>query len=179
MKRILVFCLVFFFLFISVKGIFAQPVEGIKFEFSTSFLMGNVKGKGGIETGKVFNIPLRIGLFVCEGLEFEPELLLTVTEDSDRTGVLFSGNLVYNFKASKKVNIFVLGGFGLGNLTQSFSRAFNYSQNIVAKNFGGGIKYVIGSFAGIRFEYRLASYSEFGNHLRTDHNIYLGMSIFH
>ncbi len=158
---------------------FAQPVEGIKFEFSTSFSMGNVKNERGIETETVFNIPLRVGLFVFEGLEIEPELLLTIAEGCDRTGVLFLGNLVYNFKASEKVNIFILGGFGFGNLAQSFSPAFNYTQNIAAKNFGGGIKYFIGSSVAIRFEYRIASYSEYGNHLRIDHNIYLGMSIFH
>lgn len=178
MKRILGICMVFLFLFISGKGVFAQPVEGKKFEFSTSASMWNVKLEGATETETVFNIPLRIGLFIFKGLEIEPELFLTIPEDGDGTGILLLGNVAYNFKASEKVNLFVLGGFGFGNSAQSFSLAFDYDENITALNFGGGIKYLIGNSAAIRLEYRFTSFSGEGYHIRTDNNLFIGVSIF-
>lgn len=178
MKRIIGISLVFIFLFISVKGVFAQPVEGKKFEFSTSASMWNVRIEGATETETVFNIPVRIGLYIFKGLEIEPELFLTIPEDGDGTGILLLGNLAYNFKASEKVNLFVLGGFGFGNSAQSFSIAFDYDENVTALNFGGGLKFLVGNSAAIRFEYRFTSFSAEGDHIRTDNNLYFGVSIF-
>lgn len=173
--RIIISCV--FILFI-VKGIFAQPVEGKKFEFSTSASMWNVKFEGDPDSETVFNIPLRIGFYLFKGLEIEPEVFLTLPEDGEETGILVLGNLAYNFKATDHVNLFILGGLGFGNSVQSFGIAWDYDESISVLNFGGGIKYLIGNSAALRLEYRFTSYSVDGDHHRTDNNLYLGVSLF-
>ncbi len=179
MKKMLGIFALILFAFISVQGASAQPVEGKRFEFSTSASMWNVKSEWSDETETWINIPLRIGFFVYKGLEIEPELFLTIpTDESEYTGILFLGNISYNFKASKRAIPFILGGFGIGNGPQSFSMAWDWEESITALNFGAGIKYIVGNSAAIRIEYRFTSYSAEGEHFRTDNNIYLGVSIF-
>ncbi len=166
------------FLLVSAKTSSAQAVEGKRFEFSTSASMWNVKYRWSTETRTVFNVPVRIGFFLFKGLEIEPEVFLTIPEDSDYTGILFLGNLVYNFKASKKAIPFILGGFGIGNGLQEFSIAEDWGESVTALNFGAGIKFLVGSSAALRIEYRFTKYWEAGEYLRTDNNIYVGFSVF-
>lgn len=177
MKRILGICMVFIFLFISVKGVFAQPVESKKFEFSTSASIWNIKFDGG-ETNTIINVPLRLGYFIYKGLEIEPEILLTIPEDGDGTGILILGNLSYNFKASEKMFPFVFGGLGFGNAEKFFGVAMDTDESITFFDFGAGIKFIVGNSAAIRIEYRFTKYTgEFGPD-RTDNNILTGVSIF-
>jgi opacity protein-like surface antigen len=51
-------------------------------------------------------------------------------------------------------------------------------MSVFAFNFGAGLKALIGNSAALRLEYRYISYSEEGNHFRTDQNILAGVSIF-
>ncbi len=179
MKKILGISIAIFFVIFSVTGAFGQLPNNKRFEFSTSASMLNYKYEGG-DTHTWINIPLRIGFFVYKGLEIEPELFLTMpTEDTDYTGILVMGNISYNFKGSKKLVPFILGGAGIGNGPQAFSSVSDGGRRFTAINFGAGIKCFVGDSAAIRIEYRFIKYSdEYGYSDRTDNNIYLGVSIF-
>jgi hypothetical protein len=175
MKRFIGIICVFLFIFILVKGTFAQPVQDKKFEFSTSAAMWNIKIEGS-DAETIFNVPLRIGYFIYKGLELEPEILLTIPEDGG-TGILIQGNLSYNFKASEKVFPFILGGFGFGNAQKIFGIAMDTDENVTVLNFGAGMKFMVGNSAAIRVEYRLTKYS-MDIFERTDNNFLVGVSIF-
>jgi opacity protein-like surface antigen len=179
MKKILGISIAIFFATFSVTGAFAQLPNNKRFEFSTSASMWNYKYEGG-DTHTWINIPLRIGFFVYKGLEIEPELFLTMpTEETDYTGILVMGNISYNFKGSKKLVPFILGGAGIGNGPQAFSFVSDSDRKFTAINFGAGIKWFVGDSAAIRIEYRFIKYSdEYGYNDRTDNNIYIGVSIF-
>lgn len=182
MKKILGISIAIFFVTFSVTGAFAQLPNNKRFEFSTSASMLNYKYEGG-DTHTWINIPLRIGFFVYKGLEIEPELFLTIpTEDTEYTGILVLGNISYNFKGSKKLVPFILGGAGIGNGPQAFSFVSDSDLKFTAINFGAGIKWFVSDSAAIRIEYRFIKYSGensyFYNNDRTDNNIYLGVSIF-
>lgn len=179
MKRFLGIFIVILFVFIFVEGIFAQPVQGKKFEFSTSASFWNIKYKDEVDSTTMFNLSLRLGLFIYKGFEIEPELFLTIPEDGEDTGCLFLGNLTYNFNVSGKVVPFLLAGVGYGNGLRFFSWVWDIDEGITALNFGGGIKYIIGNSAAIRIEYRFTKYSgEDDWYDRTDNNAFLGLSIF-
>lgn len=181
MKRLLcvfIFCLLTFFF---IDGVFAQPVEGKRFELSTSASMWNVKYEGE-ETETVFNLPLRIGFFIYKGLEIEPELFLTIPEETEDTGYLILGNLAYNFRAADRLIVFVLGGAGYGNSAQTFLYVGDWGLNVTAFNFGAGMKFLAGDSAAVRIEYRFTKYhgedDYWGELNRTDNNIFVGFSLF-
>ena len=179
MKRFLGIFIVILFVFISVRGMFAQPVQGKKFEFSTSASMWNIKFEWDDEATTIYNVPLRLGFFAYKGIEIEPEVLLTIPEDGEDTGIHVLANLSFNLKASDKTILFFLGGYGFGNSTPIYRIAWDEGERITALNFGGGIKYLVSNSAAIRLEYRYTRYSdEDGDHFRTDNNIYFGVSIF-
>ncbi len=188
MKKLLKFSILTFLLLVFVKGTFAQPVKGKKFEFSTSASIYNVKEKDG-ETETLINIPLRIGYYIFRGLEIEPEFLLTIPEESEETGYFILVNLAYNFKASEKIIPFVLAGGGYGNGYTAYKLVFDWDMGVTALNFGAGIKYLVGNSAALRIEYRFTKYSgekttsyTWGTYTdkidRTDNNILVGISIF-
>lgn len=188
MKKFIKSIIVILFAFFLFKATFAQPVEGKKFELSTSVSIWNIKMNDG-ETETLVNIPLRIGYYIYRGLEIEPEFLLTIPEDSEETGYLILGNLVYNFKVSENLIPFILAGGGYGNGTRFFDAVFDSDMGITVLNFGVGMKYLVGDSAAIRTEYRFTKYSgeetETGywgtytyEYDRTDNNVFVGVSIF-
>ena len=164
----------------------AQPLEGKKFEFSTSASMWNVKSDGG-ETETLINLPIRMGFFVFKGLEIEPELFFTIPEKGEDIGYIILGNLSYNFKTSENLMLFVLGGAGFGNGQRLLNLVVDQDMGVTVYNFGAGIKYLIGDSSAIRIEYRYTNYSgetsetslwgEWTDKLdRTDNNILIGIS---
>jgi hypothetical protein len=156
----------------------AQIVENKRFEFSTAASIMNVKWEGD-DTQTVFNFPVRFGIFVYKGLEIEPELLLTIPEESASTGIIAVGNLVYNIKLSGGAVPFVLGGAGYGNAFPFFCAALDWDETVTVLNFGAGVKLLVGDSAALRLEYRFSQYSESGGgEKRTDHNFMLGVSLF-
>ena len=86
MKRFIGIFIVTLFTFISVKGTLAQPIQGKKFEFSTSASLLNIKYKDAEDSNTVFNLSLRLGFFIFKGLEIEPELFLTIPDETEETG---------------------------------------------------------------------------------------------
>lgn len=188
MKRILVISILILAIPIIVSETFAQPAQGKKFEFSTSASMWNVKSDDG-ETETVFNLPIRIGFFIFKGLEIEPELFLTIPEESDETGYVILANLSNNFKTSENLMLFVLGGGGYGNGSRYFDFVWDNDMGVTIYDFGAGIKYLVGDSAAVRLEYRFTKYSgektysyPWGTWIdeldRTDNNLLLGISIF-
>lgn len=180
MKRLIGIITVFLFIFISVKGTFAQLIQDKKFEFSTSASIWNIKYEWADEATTILNVPLRIGFFAYKGIEIEPEVLLTVPEDGDGAGIHILANVSYNLKVADKTILFFLGGYGFGNSSPIYRTiALDEDESITALNFGGGIKYLVSNSAAIRLEYRYTRYSDAdGDHFRTDNNVYLGVSIF-
>ena len=173
------------FAIISVKVLFAQPIKGKKFEFSTSASMWVIKDEYG-EDEIVINLPIRLGYYVFKGLEIEPEIFYSI-HDAEDDGFLILVNLSYNFTLAEKVIGFVLGGGGFGNSSQYFTVVNDEGIIISAINFGIGLKLLVGNSAAIRIEYRYTKYS--GEvwraipmmYYRIDRkvsNIYVGISIF-
>jgi opacity protein-like surface antigen len=150
--------------------------------------MYNIKFKDD-DTETVINIPLRIGYFIYKGLELEPEIIVTIPEESEDTGYFLFVNLAYNFRTSGQFMPFILAGGGYGNSSPIYNVAPDMDMGITALNFGGGIKYLIGNSAAIRIEYRFTKYSGektetswWGSYTeevdRKDNNIMVGISIF-
>ena len=188
MKRFFAVLTVIFFVFLISAHSTAQPLEGKKFEFSTSATMWNVKSDGG-ETETLINLPIRMGFFVFKGLEIEPELFFTIPEESEDIGYIILGNLSYNFKTSENLILFVLGGAGFGNGQRLLDLVMDQDMGVTVYNFGAGMKYLVGDSAAIRIEYRHTNYSgeksetgwwgDWTDKLeRTDNNILIGISIF-
>lgn len=178
MKKYLVILSSVLLVFVLAEGALAQPVQDKKFEFSVSASMWNVKW-GDMETETLINIPVRIGYFIYKGFEIEPEVFLSIPEDREGTGILFLGNVSYNFKASEKLIPFVLGGIGFGNSVQSFGVALDTDESLTVYNFGAGVKFIVGDSAAIRIEYRFTKYGKKEDWFnRKDNNIFTGVSIF-
>ena len=183
-KHIRVLC-IFLFAILSVKVLFAQPIKGKKFEFSTSASMWVIKDEYG-EDEAVLNLPIRLGYYVFKGLEIEPEIFYSI-QDAEDDGFLILANLSYNFTFSEKDVVFILGGGGFGNSPQYFTVVNNVDIIISAINFGIGLKHLVGNSAAIRIEYRYTKYSgkvyraipmTYYRIDRTVSNIYVGISIF-
>jgi len=155
----------------------AQVANGKRFEFSTSASVWNMEWKGGA-TQTIINLPVRFGFYAYKGLEFEPELFLTVLDETDHTGFMAFGNIAFNLPLSPNFLGFLLGGVGVGNGLQTSNMAIDQDQGVFGFNFGTGLKGMIGNSAALRIEYRVISYSMEGDHLRTDQNILVGVSIF-
>lgn len=175
MKKTAFFVLVVFVLCLSAL---AQPVPEKKWEFSASGSFSSMKGKGDSESLDILNLGLRLGYFVYKGLAIEPEFLFTIPDDSEDTGVLFVGNIAYNFAASKNVVPFVLAGFGVGNGPRYYSMIWDLDETVTVLDFGAGIKFVVGNSAGLRFEYRFSHVMMEDDDYINDHQIMLGISLF-
>jgi opacity protein-like surface antigen len=189
MKRIFVIPILILVIPVIVSETFAQPFQGKRYEFSTSASFLSTKYKGAEESNTVFNLSLRLGYFIFKGLEIEPELVLTIPDESENTGYFFMGNLAYNFKTSEKMAAFILAGAGYGNGLRIFSWVMDGDTGVTALNFGAGIKYLISESAALRIEYRLTKYSGEKTHTgyyanwsevfdRTDNSVLLGLSVF-
>ena len=189
MKRFLVISILILAIPIIVSETFAQPVQGKRFEFSTSASFLSMKYKEARESNTVFNLSLRLGYFIFKGLEIEPELILTIPDESENTGYFFMGNLAYNFKTSEKMIAFLLAGVGYGNGLRILSSVMDADTGITALNYGAGIKYLISETAALRIEYRFTKYSGAKTHTyyyatwteeydRTDNSVLLGLSVF-
>ena len=189
MKKCMRFLFVMLFAFFFIQGLSAQVVKDKKIELSTSASYWSIKYKDADDSASAFNLALRFGYYLFKGLQIEPELFLTIPDESEDTGYLFIGNLAYNFRTSEKLILFVLGGAGYGNGQRIFSWIWDLDTGITVLNFGAGMKHLISDSAALRIEYRFSQYSGektetswWGTyteeHDRTDHNILLGLSVF-
>jgi len=180
MKKLGVFFVAILFLGVTFAA--SQPVPGKKFEFSTAFSFSSLKFSGSTDSDTFLCLPVRVGYFFWKGLEFEPELMLMKFDDSDAAFNL-NGNLSYNFKTSGHLLPFVLAGAGFGNGI-AFGLLVEGSSSTTATllNFGGGVKYVIGTSGAIRLEYRYTHNRLSKGDLEPDtvnlHQLFIGVSLF-
>lgn len=155
MKRVMV---LMFFSVLIWGSAWGQPESGT-IELSTSPSFWSVKEKGDDESTEVLNVPVRFGYFLSKNFEIEPELTLTMPDESDQTGYLIMANLLCNFHAAGNAIPFLLAGAGYGNAMNSFSLAFDQDMGITAYNFGAGLKVFLNRFVALRAEYRFIKYS--------------------
>lgn len=176
MKKLCVFLAVL--LFLGATFAVSQPVPGKKFEFSTAFSFASMKSSGDTESYTFLSLPLRVGYYIWKGLEFEPELILMKFDDSDAAYNL-NGNLSYNFNTSGRLKPFLLAGAGFGNgVAYGAIVEGDTSINATLLNFGGGIKYVIGTAGAIRLEYRY-THNELAEGETVDlHQVFIGVALF-
>jgi hypothetical protein len=176
MKKLCVFLAVL--LFLGATFAVSQPVPGKKFEFSTAFSFASMKSSGDTESYTFLSLPLRVGYYIWKGLEFEPELILMKFDDSDAAYNL-NGNLSYNFNTSGRLKPFLLAGAGFGNgVAYGAIVEGDPDLNATLLNFGGGVKYVIGTSGAIRLEYRY-THNELAEGETVDlHQVFIGVALF-
>jgi hypothetical protein len=176
MKKLCVFLAVL--LFLGATFAVSQPVPGKKFEFSTAFSFASMKSSGDTESYTFLSLPLRVGYYIWKGLEFEPELILMKFDDGDAAYNL-NGNLSYNFNTSGRLKPFLLAGAGFGNgVAYGAIVEGDPDLNATLLNFGGGVKYVIGTSGAIRLEYRY-THNELAEGETVDlHQVFIGVALF-
>jgi len=180
-------------------------VEGKKFEFSTAlsfetFSYTYPDAPAGYKyTQSYLNIPIRFGWFIWKGLELEPELMWTsyhyhevypgyYDDKYHETGVLFSANVLYNFKLKSPHWVpFVLAGFGFGNGVpyEGYVEKWDTGSKVSTPNLGVGVKYLFGNIGALRLEYRYRHYristpyedDAYIEHV-TFNTIFVGLSLF-
>jgi len=154
MKKITILIVVSAFLL--TGWTFAQPVPGKKVEFSVSGYFSSFKYENDHDATDFLNIPLRLGIFLWKGLEFEPEVVLTIPDRFKDTGIVFRANLAYHFRPLQKTLFFVLAGGGYGNAIEAMTLAADQEKGVTVFNLGAGIKQIIGDSAALRLEYRFS-----------------------
>ena len=144
---------------IAMASAFAQPREGKSKEPSISGSYQNYSSGGSSESSGAFLISPRLGFFVVEGLELEPELLAMFGSGSDPVYML-NGNISYNFISGGKGVPFLLIGYGLANTVPVFNvPAIKTDFKVDVLNVGGGVKAFLREDIAIRFEYRYQKFS--------------------
>jgi opacity protein-like surface antigen len=165
-------------LFLGATFAVSQPVPGKKFEFSTAFSFTSMKSGGDMGTSDTFlSLPVRVGYYIWKGLEFEPELVLMKFKAYEAAYNL-NGNLSYNFNTSGHLKPFLLAGAGFGNGV-AFGALVEGRTGINATllNFGGGVKYVIGTSGAIRLEYRY-THNRMAKGNVNLHQVFIGVALF-
>jgi hypothetical protein len=142
----------------------AQTLEGKKIELSisgsyqsSSFEAGSSSGS---TSGAVYLMP-RIGFFVSQGWEIEPEASIVLGSGS--SSYILNGNVSYNFPVRHKDLFFVLAGYGIANAVPLFNGVpIGYSGSSTAfgvLNLGGGIKVRATDDVAVRLEFRHQRFS--------------------
>lgn len=175
-------------LFVTAGSAQAQPGRGSK-ELSLSPSFTSSKAKESTESSEMLTLPVRLGYFVSDQFEIEPEFVLTVPDESEYTGIVGFFNLCYNFPTEGSAHPFLLAGIGYGNGYKRLFLAQDLDTGIFCFNFGAGLKLFLNEFVALRTEYRFRKYSgskeEEGYHgnythdygIRT-HEILVGFSVF-
>jgi len=137
------------------------------------------------------SIPVRVGYFLTDNIEIEPEITHTYMKYSyedysgSTTTSLLLANVAFNFNTPSQVMPFVLGGVGLMTERTSYDGE-SESESGFAWNVGGGIKWFVANRVALRIEYRFIHfplttvedtfYKITESH--TNHRIFVGISIF-
>ncbi len=138
--------------------VIAQPREGARTELGLSASYQNYSSGSSSGKGALLLSP-RVGFYVIEGLEIEPELLWMVAEGVEPTYML-NGNLSYNFKTEGKAWPFILAGYGTANTVPFFNvPMFRSGFSVGVLNLGAGLKYYVKEDVAIRMEYRYQKFS--------------------
>ncbi len=174
-------------------------VEKGKFEFSiaTYLNIDRIKTKYDGEefdpyTITTLSVPVRLGYFLTNNIELEPEIVHTYVKYSEedysysQTSSLLLANVAYNFKTASKVMPFVIGGAGLARVSYDETGEEGESHSSFAWNAGGGIKWFATNSVALRIEYRFMHFA-FKEDIdtiykitegHTYHRIFFGFSVF-
>jgi hypothetical protein len=136
----------------------AQPDDSRRVELSLSATFQSMKLDPDQESSDALLLLPRVGVFVVEGLEIEPEILFM---SRSRYVPLYAlnGNISYNFLKLDKSVPFVLAGYGVANSIPYFHVPyFETPFTVGVLNLGGGLKAFIRENIAIRVEYRYQRY---------------------
>ena len=141
----------------------AQPREGKNKELSLSGSYQNYSSENSSESAGALLVSPRLGFFVFEGLELEPELLFMFPSGSEPV-YMANGNVSYNFISHSisggKGVPFILLGYGIANTVPFFNVPMTRTDfSIGVLNLGGGVKAFIRNDIAIRIEYRYQKFS--------------------
>ncbi len=132
----------------------AQPREGRNVELSLSGSYQHYSSENFSEGSGALLLSPRVGIFLYEGLEFEPEMSMMFAEGSSPEYML-NGLLSYNFTSLGKAVPFLLVGYGIANTTPIFNvplASYDFSVGVV--NVGLGVKAYVAENVALRIEYR-------------------------
>jgi opacity protein-like surface antigen len=164
-------------------------------EFSTAASLDIDKMKQKIDeeweeealTTTTFSVPLRVGYFITNNIEIEPEIIFNrvhmsyMDESASTTVALLLANVAFNFSTTSQVMPFVLGGVGLMTIGASYDGE-DESESGFAWNAGAGIKWFATNRVALRIEYRFIHYSMTTEYdvtiSHTNHRIFVGISMF-
>ncbi|MHA1228743.1 MAG: outer membrane beta-barrel protein, partial [Candidatus Hodarchaeales archaeon] len=101
-------------------------------------------------------IPLRLGYFLSEKIEVEPEVLYShlFQKNSSSTEASFMMNFVYNLRLFSPLTFFILGGNGL-IVSSANIENIRESHKDLAFNGGSGLRLFVSKTAALRIEYRI------------------------
>ncbi|NIO48595.1 MAG: outer membrane beta-barrel protein [Candidatus Aminicenantes bacterium] len=168
----------------------------IEFSTAASLDIDRIKEEiDGVEVGEVltlstFSVPVRVGIFLTNNLEIEPEVIynyMRISSDGEyasQTEAILLANVAYNFGTSSKVMPFMVGGAGITIISRSATDVETVSESGFAWNVGAGIKWFAANSVALRFEYRFISFSITEVDIfelkqsHTVHRIFAGISIF-
>jgi len=152
MNRALVLVLAVF----AASPLFAQIGPGVV-EASISASLQSISSGSGSSSTNVLISP-RLGFFVHEGLEIEPEFILFLPDGGDPTYVL-NANVGYNFLLSGKAHPFFLLGYGIANTVPLFGLPITrYDFTVGVLNIGAGVKIFLLDRVALRGEYRFQKF---------------------
>jgi opacity protein-like surface antigen len=170
----------------------AQPEKGQReLSFAAAFMAVNEE-EG--ETNTAFNLSGRVGYYITNRFEFEPEMILSKYEDED-PGFVLSANFLYNVSSpgASSISPFLLAGVGWSNSLPFFNQ-MNFGdadRNYTVLNLGLGIKTFLSERSALRFGYRFQrffaeevvfphpySYRRTYDPSVSYHNLLFGLSVF-
>lgn len=134
-------------------------------------------------------IALRLGVYVSDFLEVEPECMMTARE-SYRPAYAVAGNLLLLFPMTeeRKASPFILAGYGISNgipFGYQLQGRFSPEMDVNLLQAGGGVKIFASNTIAFRLEYRYQQYTReeegwYGKEKRTYlfHNFFFGTSVF-
>ena len=153
--------LMMMFTLIASTSLFAQPGEnGKNVEMSISGSYQSYSNGGSSQSTSAFLLSPRVGVFVFEGLELEPEITALFPSSSEPVYCL-NGNVSYNFKIGMGNGVpFLLVGYGIANTVPVFNLpTFKSDFSFGVLNLGAGIKAFLSNDIAIRVEYRYQNFT--------------------
>ncbi len=148
-----------FIIALTATSVLAQPREGKSKELSLSGSYQSFSTGSSSGSSSAFLISPRLGFFVLEGLELEPEFLLMLSSGSDPV-YMVNGNVSYNFLTQGKGVPFLLVGYGLANTVPVFNvPSIRTDFRVDVLNLGGGMKVFLSEDIALRLEYRYQKFT--------------------
>jgi hypothetical protein len=131
-----------------------HPFEKTKFELSFSGSYVHVS-QGTSDGSGIMMLSPRLGVFVWKGLEIEAEAFI-VAPSVGSIYYSLNGNISYNLPLQKRALVFLLVGYGFGNLVPMgtlIGQGYE-STTLGMLNAGGGLKVMAAENVAVRVEFR-------------------------